>query len=107
MAYFTPVQNTWNNLSPALKAVLLMFVLLGTSRGVVQIVATELPERRTPELADVDAILHRCAKSAVLGIAHAAGNSLPADRRESVRSAHRIVGKNSVQSQRVLPENGQ
>src|SRR6266404_6686479 len=28
MAYFTPVQNTWNNLSPALKAVLLMFVLL-------------------------------------------------------------------------------
>src|SRR6266481_413624 len=28
MVYFTPVQNTWNSLSPALKAVLLMFVLL-------------------------------------------------------------------------------
>src|SRR5882757_195295 len=28
MAYFTPVQNTWNSLSPALNAVLLMFVLL-------------------------------------------------------------------------------
>src|SRR5258708_26169469 len=28
MAYFAPVQNTWNSLSPALKAVLLMFVLL-------------------------------------------------------------------------------
>src|ERR1700722_18695651 len=28
MAYFTPVQNTWSDLSPALKAVLLMFVLL-------------------------------------------------------------------------------
>ena len=81
--------------------------LVGTGRGVVQIVAAELPERRNPELANVDTILHRRAKSAVLGIAHAAGNSLPADRRESVRSAHRIVGKNSVQSQRVLPENGQ
>src|SRR3984893_6653409 len=28
MAYFTPVQNTWNDLSPALNAALLMFVLL-------------------------------------------------------------------------------
>src|SRR5258708_31348245 len=28
MAYFAPVQNTWNSLSPALKAVLLMLVLL-------------------------------------------------------------------------------
>src|SRR5260370_15755833 len=28
MAYVTPVQKTWNNLSPALKAVLLMFVPL-------------------------------------------------------------------------------
>src|SRR6202048_165442 len=81
--------------------------LVGTSRGVVQIVAAELPERRNPELVNINTILHRRAKSAVLGIAHAAGNSLPADRRESVRSAHRIVGKNSVQSQRVLPENGQ
>jgi len=27
-AYFAPVQNTWNNLSPASKAVLLMFVPL-------------------------------------------------------------------------------
>src|SRR5216683_7802708 len=81
--------------------------LVGTSRGVVQIVAAELPEGRKPELVNVDTVLHRRAKSAVLGIARAAGNSLPADRRESVRSAHRIVGKNSVQSQRVLPENGE
>src|SRR5258708_3689866 len=72
--------------------------LVGASRGVVQLVATELPERRNPELADVDMILHRRAKSAVLGIAHAAGDSLPADRRESVGSAHRVVGKNCVQS---------
>src|ERR1700687_6414043 len=28
MVYLTPVQNTWNNMSPALKALLLMFVLL-------------------------------------------------------------------------------
>src|ERR1700692_1983412 len=81
--------------------------LVGTGRGVVQLVAAELPERRNPELVDVDTVLHRRAKSAVLGIADAAGNSLPADRRESVRSAHRIVGKNSIQGQRVLPENGQ
>src|ERR1700732_4065865 len=31
-AYFTPVQNTWNNLSPALKAVLLMLVLLNAAQ---------------------------------------------------------------------------
>src|ERR1700716_2345400 len=81
--------------------------LVGTSRGVVQFVAAELPECRNPELANVNTVLHRRAKSAVLGIAYAAGNSLPTDRREGVRSAHRIVGKNSVQSQRVLPEDGQ
>jgi hypothetical protein len=32
--------------------------LVGTGRGVVQIVAAELPQRRNPELANVDAILH-------------------------------------------------
>ena len=81
--------------------------LIRTGRGVVQLVATELPERRNPELANVNTILQRSAMPAIFGIAPTAGNSLPADRRESVRSAHRIVGKNSVQSQRVLPENGQ
>src|SRR5258708_25333893 len=80
--------------------------LVGTRRGVVQVVATELPERRNPELANVDMILHRRAKSAVFGIAYAAGNSLPADRREGVLSSHLIVCKNSVQSQHGLTANG-
>jgi hypothetical protein len=40
MAYFTPVQNTWNNLSPALKAGLLMLVLLNA----VQPAQTKSPE---------------------------------------------------------------
>src|SRR6266516_3277593 len=81
--------------------------LVRTSRGVVQIVATELPERSNPELANVNTILHRRAKSTGFRIAHAAGNPLPAYRRESVRTAHWIVAKNTVQSQRVLQENGQ
>jgi len=81
--------------------------LVGAGRRVVQIVATELPQRRNPELADVDVILYRAAKPAVLGITRAACNSLPADRREGVRGAHRIVGKNSIQGQRILPENRQ
>src|ERR1700738_1153424 len=81
--------------------------LVGTSRGVVQLIAAELPERRNPELANVNAIFCRGAESAVLGVAYAAGDSLPADRREGVRSAHWIVGKNSGQSPRVLPENRQ
>jgi hypothetical protein len=38
--YFTPVQKTWNSLSPALKAVLLMFVLLIA----VQPAQTKFPE---------------------------------------------------------------
>src|SRR6266436_1993888 len=41
MAYFTPVQNTWNNLSPALKAALLMFVLL---------IAAQPAQTKSPEI---------------------------------------------------------
>src|ERR1700686_1560851 len=41
MAYFTPVQNTWNNLSPALKAVLLMLVLL---------IATQAAQTKSPAI---------------------------------------------------------
>src|ERR1700687_3514611 len=40
-AYFTPVQNTWNNLSPASKAVLLMFVLL---------IAAQLAHTKSPAI---------------------------------------------------------
>jgi hypothetical protein len=40
-AYFTPVQNTCNNLSPALKAVLLMFVLL---------IAVQPAQTKSPEI---------------------------------------------------------
>src|ERR1700680_2789792 len=42
MAYFTPVQTTWNNLSPALKAVLLMLVLLK---------AAQPAQTKSPEIA--------------------------------------------------------
>jgi hypothetical protein len=35
-----------------------------------------LPERRNPILANINMTLHRRAKSAVLGIAHAAGYPL-------------------------------
>src|SRR5260370_3455222 len=41
MAYFAPVQNTWNSLSPALKAVLLMFVLL---------IAAQPAQTKSPEI---------------------------------------------------------
>src|ERR1700722_2506668 len=81
--------------------------LIGARRSVVQTVAAKLPERRYPELANLIPILHRRAKSAIFGIAHAAGDSLPAQRRESVRRPHRIVGEYSVQRQRVLAEHGQ
>src|ERR1700730_17959912 len=42
MAYLTPVQTTWNNLSPALKAVLLMLVLLK---------AAQPAQTKSPEIA--------------------------------------------------------
>jgi hypothetical protein len=47
--------------------------------GIVLAVATELPQRRHPELADVDPIFQRRRVSTVFGIAAAAGYSLKAD----------------------------
>ncbi len=75
--------------------------------GIILGVAAELPQRRRPELADVDPIFQRRRVSTVLGIAAAAGYSLEADRREGVGGAERIVVEDSVQGQRVLSENGQ
>src|SRR6516164_8058314 len=69
--------------------------------------ATELPKRYRPELANVETIFQRCAHSAVFGIASSAGCSLVADRRECVRTTHRVIGSNALQPEGVLPKNGQ
>src|ERR1700736_1855698 len=81
--------------------------LIGAVGGVVLRVAAELPQPRHPELADVEAILRRRRVSAVFGIPDAAGYSLKADRREGVGTAERIIGKDAVERQRILPEHGQ
>jgi hypothetical protein len=47
--------------------------LVGSCRGVVLTVATELPECFNPELPNVNTILQRRGQSAVFGIADAAG----------------------------------
>src|SRR5271155_2705007 len=81
--------------------------LVGPVRGIVLPVAAELPQAGSAEHADVDAILQSRAEPAVFGIANAAGRPRPADWRESIRTAHRIVSEHAVQCQRILSENGQ
>src|ERR1700687_5100066 len=78
--------------------------LIGAVRGVVLAVATELPERRHPELANVDTIFQRCAESAVFGVADSTGYSLIADLGEGDRTARGQGGNNTVQGEGVLPE---
>src|SRR4030081_2925550 len=80
--------------------------LVGAIGGIVLGVAAELPQRRRPEVADVDPIFQRRRVSAVFGIAAAAGYSLKADRREGVRGAERVVVEDGVQGpvgERALP----
>src|SRR5882757_6703155 len=79
--------------------------LVGAIGGIVLPVATELPNRRRAGLADREPIFQRRRVPAVFGIAAAAGYSLPADGREGIRGAHRIVLEDTVVSQRVLPKN--
>src|SRR6516162_831677 len=78
-----------------------------TVRAIVLRIATELPKRYRPELANVETIFQRCAHSAVFGVASSAGCSLVADRRECVRTTHRVIGRNALQPEGVLPKNGQ
>src|SRR5262249_18413680 len=76
-------------------------------RAIVLRITTELPERRRPQLANVETIFQRCAHSAVFGIASSAACSLVTDRRECVRSTQRVIGNNALQPEGVLPKNGQ
>src|SRR5262249_56095502 len=57
-------------------------------RAIVLRITTELPERRRPQLANVETIFQRCAHSAVFGIASSAACSLVTDRRECLRRTH-------------------
>jgi len=79
--------------------------LVGTIGGVVLPVATELPQRRRTEAAEVDPIFQRSRVSGAFGIADAAVHSL--NWREGERRTHRIVVDDTVLGERGLPENRQ